>query len=145
MINACIITRMTAGEKGRIFMRRGGFFARFFQGRNGMDFLGKVTWIATAVFLLLGMFTGFSLFTFLACIGLVFSVYRCFSRDLYSRQAENQKFLKFFQFQKMKFQQRKQCKMYRCKGCGRTVRIPKGKGKIVARCPVCGREKMLRT
>ncbi len=49
------------------------------------------------------------------------------------------------QLNKTKYEQRKEFKIFRCKSCGRNVRIPKGKGKIQVTCPVCGNKTIHRT
>ena len=89
----------------------------------------------------------------LALLIVVFYIYRCFSRNIYRRSAENQKFLKlwnpvknYFKFCKLRFQERNSVKkLYRCPKCHQTIRVPKGKGKIAITCPKCRFEFIKRT
>ena len=96
------------------------------QGRNGVDELGRVLRSVTL--------------NFISLIGFIYSIYRTWSRDLRSRQDENMKFLHFWNLQKMRFEMRKEYRIFRCKGCGRNIRVPRGKGKLEITCPLCGRK-----
>ena len=74
-----------------------------------------------------------------------FYFFRCFSRNIYKRQAENRKFLamwnpvkNYFKYLGRKWQERKGVnKLYRCPKCHQTIRVPKGRGKIAITCPKC--------
>ena len=44
-----------------------------------------------------------------------------------------------------KWRDRKVYKYVRCPGCRGTLRLPKNKGKIIASCPVCGKEFKMKT
>lgn len=74
-----------------------------------------------------------------------FYFFRCFSRNIYKRQAENRKFLamwnpvkNYFKYLRRKWQERKGVnKLYRCPKCHQTIRVPKGRGKIAITCPKC--------
>ena len=50
-----------------------------------------------------------------------------------------------FSFYKLKYDQRKEYNIFKCKSCGRKVRVPRGKGKIEVTCPICGNKKICRT
>lgn len=56
-----------------------------------------------------------------------------------------EKLERFVNLQRLKYEQRNEYKIYSCKGCGRNIRVPKGKGKIEVTCPVCGLKKIHRT
>jgi hypothetical protein len=79
--------------------------------------------------------------------------FRTFSRNIYRRQMENQKFMmawnpvkNYFKFWKMRFQERNGVKkLFRCPKCRQTIRVPKGKGKIAITCPKCRFEFIKRT
>ena len=45
----------------------------------------------------------------------------------------------------MRFEMRKEYRIFRCKGCGRNIRVPRGKGKLEITCPLCGRKVIHRT
>lgn len=96
--------------------------------------------------ILSGWFDGliFSALTVLAWACVVYSYFRMFSRNVYKRAAENQKWLNktykiraWFSRQKTSVSQRKVYHIYKCPSCRQKIRIPKGKGKIEVRCPKC--------
>ena len=115
----------------------------FVQGRTGVDELGRTTAVLSIVCSLLGTVLGSQI---LGTIGTVFAFYfilRFFSKRSYVRIDENTRYLSWCNLQKMRFQQRKEYRIYPCKGCRKNIRVPKGKGKIEITCPKCGR-KMIR-
>lgn len=115
------------------------------QGRNGVDELGRVLLIASTVLYILAALLRSVTLNFISLIGFIYSIYRTWSRDLRSRQDENMKFLQFANLQKMRFEMRKEYRIFRCKGCGRNIRVPRGKGKLEITCPLCGRKVIHRT
>lgn len=117
----------------------------FMYGRNGMDDLNKVLFYGSLILYLICIFTGSILLYWLSLAGLLYYCFRAFSRNLVVRQQENRKFIDFITLIKMKFQQRKEYKIFKCKRCGRKIRVPKGKGKIEVTCPVCGNKTIHRT
>ncbi len=123
----------------------GNFFRNFMQGRNGTDDLARVVmWVSVACYLL-SLITKLSLFYTLGIVGMVYALFRCLSKDIINRSAENRRFLKFLSLQKLKWEQRKDYKIFACKRCGRTIRVPKKKGKIEVTCPTCGNKSIHRT
>lgn len=50
-----------------------------------------------------------------------------------------------FNLYKLKYEQRREYKIFQCKSCGRKIRVPRGKGKIEVTCPICGNKKICRT
>ena len=146
--------------------------ARFMQGRYGVDELGRFMTGASLVILILELITGWYALTFVFWAVFIVIYYRMFSRDYGKRQQENQKFLtarykfktKWYQtfhknsnsygsygntsgFQKFQkdMQQRIQYHIYKCPNCSQKIRIPRGKGKIMVRCPKCQTEFMKRS
>lgn len=117
----------------------------FMQGRNGVDDLGKATmWLVIGLMVLSVIFQS-TVLNFLATVLAWYSLYRMFSRKVYDRRLENNKYLEIIKVSKMKFQQRRDYKIFRCKGCGKNVRVPRKKGKIEVTCPVCGSKTIHRT
>lgn len=116
-------------------------------GRYGRDELGVLLLILSYVLLLVSLFVKgniAALLYFLALAGLVYAIFRMFSRDVYRRRQEYYKYLRlknnitgWFRARKTRFNQRKTQHFFRCPGCGVTVRVPKGKGKIEITCPKC--------
>lgn len=134
-------------------------FRNLFFGRYGID--------ALSIFLLLLsiIFTS-NAYTFLIGVFVFgFALYRVFSRNINRRYQELQyfnrlmnKIIRFFdpiwrgimkgfnfivnKFRTMsfRFRQRKTHVFVKCATCKNTLRLPKGKGKLKARCPVCSYE-----
>ena len=118
---------------------------RFLAGRNGMDVLARDVYILSIVLFVIGIISRLGLIYILAMIGFVYSAFRTYSRKIYARQMENQKYLAFrrkftrkWDLLKKKWKDRKVFRYYTCRSCHQTIRVPKGKGKIEIRCPKCG-------
>ena len=114
---------------------------RFMAGRYGQDRLNITLLVVGCVLCFVQMFVpsgvGFVL-TILSEALLILSLFRCFSRNTYTRYEENRKFLRFWERLKDR-----QHRYYDCPKCRQTVRVPRGKGKIAISCPKC-KEKFIR-
>lgn len=84
----------------------------------------------------------------IAIAGIVYGLFRIFSRNIPNRYRENEKYLEIkSSFKKPKKKQTKsktnvreiQYMFFNCPGCGQKMRAPKGKGHIRVKCPECGR------
>lgn len=118
---------------------------RFMQGRYGADELSRtISWAALAVYFL-GIVLQNQIVISIAMAALIYNIFRMFSRDYWARSAENKKYLDFIHLNKMRFEQRKTHRIFKCKKCGKNIRIPKGKGKIEVRCPNCCNRSIHRT
>lgn len=135
-------------------------FAVFMQGRYGTDQLSRFLSTIVIVLILLEMvsnrflaFPGVLKFVQIAGIVnvvLLFIIYfRTFSRNIPRRYAENQKFLSlknrllfFLHGERRNARQRIEYHIYKCPHCNQKIRIPRGKGRIMVRCPKCGTEFM---
>ena len=127
-----------------------GLLGRMTAGRNGFDELSRFLLGASLLPLLVCPFTrkladGYvSLFCFLAAMLLIlWGVWRAFSKDRTARARENAHFTSGSLYRELsgaaiRFSQRKEYRFYRCPGCGRWLRVPRGRGKIEIRCPGCG-------
>ena len=118
---------------------------RFMVGRNGRDELEMAVFYPSVIVYLLGGLITFSPLKILGLAGLLYSLYRVISRDVYKRREENRRFLQEIEFCKLRTSMRKTHKIYRCKGCNRKIRVPRRKGKIEITCPLCGRKRIRRT
>jgi DNA-directed RNA polymerase subunit RPC12/RpoP len=118
-------------------------------GRYGNDQLGNFLFVVYLVlfvvqFFCRGTIAGSVLIT-LGYLVIIVYFFRCFSRNIYKRQRENQMFLRawnpvknYFRFWRMRIQERGGTKkLYRCPKCHQTIRVPKGRGKIAITCPKC--------
>lgn len=122
---------------------------RMMYGRYGNDQLGKFCFIAYLVLWILTIaFRGTKLALVLNGLSYLVAIayfFRFFSRNIYKRQQENQKFLSlfnqvknYFKYLKLKFSERSGVnQLYRCPKCHQMIRVPKGRGKIAIRCPKC--------
>jgi ribosomal protein L37AE/L43A len=66
---------------------------------------------------------------------MIYAIFRCLSRNTYKRYQENRKFLLLLDRIKDR-----EHRYFDCPRCRQSVRVPRGKGKIVITCPKC-REK----
>lgn len=117
----------------------------FFRGRNGVDELGRIVGIASIICYILGLLFRSNLIYTLGMVGVIYFLYRMLSRKISDRRAENKKFTDYVKLNKMRYEQRKEFRIFKCKSCGRSVRVPKGKGKIEVTCPVCGHKEVHRS
>ena len=115
------------------------------QNRNGCDEYGKMIFILAFILGFLSSVFESSLLYYLSALGCVYGLYRVFSKNIRVRGQENQRYLSYASLMKMKFQMRKDYKIFRCKSCGRNIRVPRGKGKIEVTCPLCGMRTIHRT
>ena len=82
---------------------------------------------------------------------LVVCYLRIFSRNIYARQLENQRFMQFWwklkngRSKRPSREQRKNYKVFSCPTCKQKLRVPRGKGKISISCPKCGRSFIKKT
>ena len=122
-------------------------FYRFMQGRYGVDDLYRFLFWLAVIGIVLNWFVKSSALSFLTTLILVYAMYRVLSRNHSARYTENQKYLNatakfryWFDQQKKLMEERKYHHIYTCPKCRQKIRIPKGKGKIMVRCPKCHHE-----
>ncbi len=122
-------------------------FSKFMQGRYGVDSLSRFLSGILLVIIILGFFVRIP-FSRAICIALLVVLYfRMFSKNISKRYAENQKFLQLkdrvmsnFTNIESNLSQLKDYHIYKCPQCSQKIRIPRGKGHIMVRCPRCGFE-----
>ena len=117
---------------------------RFFSGRNGSDALGRTALIASLVIDIVSLFLHSLILYFVAMVLLGYSFFRMFSRNVYKRQIENQRFCRlwrpfknFFVLQRNKHRDRKTHVYKKCKHCKKVLRLPRVKGEHTVKCPCC--------
>lgn len=117
---------------------------RFMSGRYGTDQLNTFLLIFALILMLLNLFVIKSTFiSTLVWVILIFNIFRTYSRNIYKRRAENDKFLSLTK----PFRQRlniiksnkndHEHKYFLCPNCQQTVRVPRGRGQITITCPKC--------
>ena len=124
-------------------------FARFMVGRNGNDDLNRFLLLCDVVLLLMGTVFSRSIGRIcypLVLILLVLIYIRMFSRNIYKRADENNKYIRqkvkvlsWFRLRKEQWTQRKEYKFFKCPACKSTLRVPRSGGKkIKIVCRKCG-------
>lgn len=118
--------------------------ARFMSGRYGMDQLSRNLSLICLVLLIVTMFVRNNVIYMMALVGIVYTYFRVFSRNISRRSEENEKYLKFHykvvgKLNKIKFRitDSKTHRIFRCPSCSQKIRVPRGKGKISIKCPKC--------
>ena len=118
--------------------------ARFMYGRYGMDQLSRNLSLICLVLLIVTMFVRTNVIYMIALVGIVYTYFRVFSRNISRRSEENEKYLKFHykvvgKLNKIKFRitDSKTHRIFRCPSCSQKIRVPRGKGKISIKCPKC--------
>lgn len=116
--------------------RFSAWLRHFMMGRYGTDKLNMYVLGAGVICSLLGLFIPVNLVRLLLSTASYFlmfwAIFRTFSRNTYRRYQENQKFLMFLT--KLKDRQHR---YFTCPRCRQSVRVPRGKGKIMITCPKC--------
>ena len=120
------------------------WFQRFMSGRYGFDQLNGFLCILSLILVVLGAWlSGFLYWVGLAL--LLWCYYRIFSRNIQKRYAENSKYLSlqnqakdWLACQKLRFDQRKVYRYFKCPHCKQSIRVPRGRGRISITCPKCG-------
>ena len=117
------------------------------QGRYGQDAFTRFLLGAMLACVALNLLVGSRFLSIMAWALLVYAYFRLFSRNHAARYAENQRYLNataklryWFDQQKRLKEERKYHHIYVCPKCRQKIRIPKGKGKIMVRCPKCRHE-----
>lgn len=139
----------------QFFARVRDAMARFMYGRNGVDQLNiAMLWISIGADLLATIlmrqqnglaYVGLVLY-YGSVILWVLVLFRMVSRNLYKRQAENQKWLQARSRRRGAASAAKarradtEHKYFTCKRCKTICRVPVGKGKVIITCPKCGAE-----
>ena len=120
------------------------WFQRFMSGRYGFDQLNGFLCILSLILVVLGAWlSGFLYWLGLAL--LLWCYFRIFSRNIQKRYAENMKYLSlqnqakdWLARQKLRFDQRKVYRYFKCPHCKQSIRVPRGRGRISITCPKCG-------
>ena len=111
-------------------------FYRFMQGRYGIDQLNSFLMIVCVICFIVNMFIGSIVLTFIAYGTWLFVIFRMFSKNIYARNRENDKYLNFFsplsRWLKLKLMSKQDPsnKYFSCPKCKQMVRVPKGHGTV---------------
>ena len=116
-------------------------------GRYGADKLNNFLIVVGLVVSVIGSFTRLRFLILIPYILYIYVIFRILSKNIAARQKENVAFLKvwnpvvkWFKFQKRKFDDRKTYTYFKCPNCHQQLRAPKGRGKIQVTCQKCRKE-----
>ena len=108
---------------------------RFMQGRYGVDQLYRFIFFLAIVLMLINNFLKNPMLNLVIYALLILDIFRMLSKNHSARYAENQKYLQLTA--KFRYWLDQQKKLWQERKCKQKIRIPKGKGKIMVRCPKC--------
>lgn len=117
----------------------------FMNGRNGYDEIGKDISGFSIILYIISLFLKSQILYGISMIGIIYSIFRIFSKNLYTRRNENQQYIKRKYRFRSRLEMKKEYRIFKCKDCERRIRVPRGKGKVEITCPVCGRKIIRRT
>ena len=113
-------------------------------GRYGTDRLYHFLLAICSILIIINIFANSFILSILESALIVYTFYRVMSRNIYKRQQENEKFIKFidkpkkfFNLQKCKVRDHKTHVYRKCPACKNNLRLPKQKGKHTVVCPCC--------
>ena len=115
------------------------------QGRYGVDQFSAFLSKAALAMMLLSIIDALSFLYSFGLVFLLYSIFRMMSRKFDKRRAENSAYLQLnYRFHvamsehKTRMQSREDYKDFKCKKCGKLLRVPRGRGKLNVTCPQCG-------
>lgn len=119
-------------------------FRRFMQGRYGGDNLSRAQLMAGLVCYLLALISRVTLFSYIGLALYFWALFRMFSRNVEKRGEENRKYLALtgnaktnFRQAKVRAQNSKQYKYFRCPKCHSYLKLPRGVGEVTVTCGKC--------
>ena len=121
-----------------------GFLSRFMAGRYGTDQLNNTLMVTYLALYLISLFSGWNILYWVALVLLFVTLFRCLSRQVDRRRAENAKFLQLVRPLNRKIKNLKvrlkdrEHRYFKCPNCKQQMRVPRGKGRITVHCRSCG-------
>lgn len=119
-------------------------FIAFMDGRNGPDRLYKASVAVFTVLAVINLFAHSLILGVLSWVLFIWTMFRCFSKNVYKRSVENrtymqleEKAVKKFGMTKTMLTDKEHC-YKKCKRCKAYLRLPKRLGTHTAVCPRCG-------
>ena len=117
---------------------------RFMQGRNGVDNLGYHALWGGLILSLVNMFIGSLILGLIGNVLYFYAIFRMLSRNVAKRQAENSRYVQFFENWRKEVKQfflrlkgSKEYKYFRCPSCKTRLRLRRGCGEKHITCPIC--------
>ena len=122
-------------------------FAAFMYGRYGIDQLYKALIVLYFILFFIGFFVNSIILSIIMWAILIVTIFRTFSRNVYKRRSENEKFLKIWNPVKAQWfitiRRVKEFKTHRfrkCTHCRSLIRLPRKTGKHTVECPCCHKD-----
>lgn len=121
-----------------------GFLSRFMAGRYGNDQLNLTLMVAYLALYLISILTHFTVLYWVALVLVIVSLFRCFSRQIERRRAENVRYLQMIRPLQRSFKtfrlrvKDRDHRYFKCPNCKQQMRVPRGKGRITVHCRSCG-------
>ncbi len=120
---------------------------RFMAGRYGGDQLSIALLIFSALLTFTSELIKLPVVTLISYLPLGIAVFRMLSRNIAKRSMENYKFAilispaySWFKKAQSRLKDAKTHRYFTCPNCKQSLRLPKGKGKIIIICPKCKTE-----
>ena len=120
---------------------------RFMYGRYGIDQLYYALAVLCFTLMVINSFIHSIVLTIIMWAVLLLMIYRTFSKNIYRRRKENEKFMKVWNQVKKKtlftirrIKEIRSHRYHRCPGCKAMLRLPYKRGKHTVQCPRCGNE-----
>ncbi len=114
-------------------------------GRYGADEFYKFLTVIFYVLFAINIFLRSYILSVVTLLVFGYAAFRVFSKNIYRRREENQKYLKIkkaftgvFVLMKNKWRDRKTHVYKKCGKCRAVLRLPKSKGRHTVKCPKCG-------
>ena len=120
------------------------FLSRFMAGRYGTDQLNTALMITYIALYLITILSGWAVLYWVALVLVFVTLFRCLSRQVDRRRAENTKFLQVVRPVRRKLKNMmarikdKDHRYFKCPNCKQQMRVPRGKGRITVHCRSCG-------
>ena len=119
-------------------------FIAFMYGRNGPDRLYRASVAVFMVLAVINIFVHSVILSVLSWALFIWTMFRCFSKNVYKRGLENQAYLRLeekvvkkFGMTKTMLTDKEHC-YKKCRHCKAYLRLPKRSGTHTAVCPKCG-------
>lgn len=124
---------------------------RFMSGRYGVDQLYYAMLVLCLVLMVVNIFVKSAVISVLAWAFLICIIFRSFSRSVYKRRMENERFLMLWNLAKAKcsltIRRMKEIRTHRfrrCRHCKAVLRLPRKGGQHTVQCPRCHKEFQIR-
>ncbi|MPQ31461.1 hypothetical protein E4V42_08415 [Clostridium estertheticum] len=125
--------------------------AQFMYGRYGTDQLYLALIALYFVLIVVNAFINSTIIRGIMFAILILIVFRALSRNVYKRNLENEKFMKFFKpikskgsFEIRRIKEIKTHRFRKCPHCKKMLRLKRLRGKHTVKCPSCNKEFELR-